>query len=201
SVHMAAFRLDRFQGKGRIGAEVGAMTEEGTLLGSRSTGGLALADHARTTWLKLDADVLVGRKLTLAVTAIGALTEPGSTSGSLFGTIGTITTTSFAVRLAGSGLIRPGDAFSLTLHQPLRVEQASATLVSGVGRDLETGDVIFGATGFSLTPSGREISLEAAYRLNFGPWTAEANLAYRLDADHVAGRRDLMGLLNFSRLF
>lgn len=201
SVQMTALRFDRFQGTARLGAEVGVMTEEGTLLGSYSTGGLTFTDRARTTWLKLDADIPVGRNLTLAVSLIGALTDPGSTSGSLFGAIGTITTTSFALRLAGGGLIKPGDAFSLTVHQPLRVEQASATLVSGVGRDLETGDVIFGATGYSLTPSGREISLEAAYRLRLGRWTAEANLAYRLDADHIKGRRDLLGLLNFSRLF
>ena len=98
-------------------------------------------------------------------------------------------------------MVKRGDAFSLTLNQPLRIERAPVTLVSGIGRDLETGAVIFGARGLSLTPSGREIGLEAAYRLGLGLWTAEANLAYRIDADHVAGRRDVAVLLNFGRLF
>ena len=201
SVQVAAVRLDRYRGRGRFGAEVGAMTEQGAILGSRGTGGLALTDRARTTWLKLGADQMIGRDLSLAFTVTGALTEPGSAAGSLFGSIGTIASSSFALRLAGQGMIKRGDAFSLTLHQPLRVERAPVTLVSGIGRDFETGQVIFGARRLSLTPSGREIGLEAAYRLGLGPWTAEANLAYRIDADHVAGRRDLAVLLSFNRLF
>ena len=201
SVRLAAVRLDRYRGRARLGAELGAMTERGAILGSRSTGGLALSERARTAWLKLDADRMIGRDWSLAFTATGALTEPGAAAASLFGSIGTIASSSFALRLAGQGMVRRGDAFSLTLNQPLRVERAAVTLVSGVGRDLETGQVIFGARGLSLAPSGREIGLEAAYRLGLGPWTAEANLAYRFDADHVAGRRDLALLLNFSHLF
>ena len=201
SVQVAAVRLDRYRGLARFGAEVGAMTEQGAILGSRSTGGLALTDRAQTTWLKLDADQMIGPDLSLAFTATVALTEARSVAGSLFGSIGTIASSSFALRLARQGLVKRGDAFSLTLNQPLRVERAPVTLVSGLGRDLETGAVIFGARGLSLTPSGREIGLEAAYRLGIGLWTAEANLAYRIDADHVAGRRDLAVLLNFGRLF
>jgi subtilisin family serine protease len=201
SVHLAAVRLDRYRGRGRLGAEMGAMSEQGAILGSRSAGGLALTQGAYTTWLKIDADQMIGRRLSLAFTATGALSQPGSVSGSLFGSIGTIASSSFALRLAGQGMIKHGDAFSLTLNQPLRVERAPVTLVSGIGREPDTGNVMFAAQGLSLTPSGREIGLEGAYRAAIGEWLAEANLAYRFDADHVAGRRELAVLFNVSRLF
>jgi hypothetical protein len=50
-------------------------------------------------------------------------------------------------------------------------------------------------------PSGREIGLEANYRLSLGSWKAAANLAYRFDAGHIAGEREAAALFTLSRRF
>lgn len=177
------------------------LAEDNAILGSRATGGLAITDQSRTGWITLEGEKNFGRRFFVTASATAALTDPGQMAGSLFQSFGSIVSTSFSVGLSGRDLMRKDDVLSLTLHQPLHVERAPVTLVSGVGRDLDTGAVIFGEDRLSLSPSGREFAIESAYRLMLGSWIAEANVAYRFDADHVAGRRDAVGLLWLSRGF
>ncbi|MEE8370951.1 MAG: S8 family peptidase [Sphingomonadales bacterium] len=200
-VTTSTLRVDYYGPTLRLGAEGGLLIEEGAILGSRSAGGLSLTDRSRTLWLSLDGGKALGGRFYTALKMSAAVTEPGSPGNSLFSSLGAIASSSFSFRFGGQHMFRQGDDLSFTVHQPLRVERANLKLNSGIGRDLETGDIIFGRSELSLTPSGREIGLEAAYRLALGDWIAEANLAFRFAADHVAGRRDAAVLLGLSRRF
>jgi hypothetical protein len=81
------------------------------------------------------------------------------------------------------------------------MESAPLTLISGVVLDDETGAAILGPNRTNLVPSGREIGLETTYRLDLSGWQAEANLAYRFDAGHIAGRQEAAALFTLSRRF
>ncbi len=200
-VYAAALRLDRHGASSRLALEIGTLAEDAAILGSRAAGGLGITDHSRTVWMALEGEKRIGGRLVLEASLTMALTDPGHIGDSLLRSLGTIASTSFSLGLAGRDLLLWGDAASITIHQPLHVERAPLTLVSGIGIDLDTGDVNFGETVLSLTPSGREIALESAYRVYVGGWRAEANFAYRFDADHVAGRRDAITMLWLSRPF
>lgn len=200
-VYAAALRLDRHGASSRLALEVGTLAEDAAILGSRAAGGLGITDHSRTVWTTLEAEKRFGRRLVLEASLTVALTDPGHIGDSLLRSLGTIASSGFSVGLSGRDLLLWGDAVSITVHQPLHVERAPLTLVSGTGLDLDTGNVNFIETVLSLTPSGREIALEGAYRAYVGGWRAEANVAYRFDADHVAGRRDAITMLWLSRPF
>ncbi len=83
----------------------------------------------------------------------------------------------------------PG-VFGLTLSQPLRVEDGALSVAVPVGVDAKTDETRFERRTAALTPSGREIGLEAAYRFHAGPAAAEIAARYAVDPGHVAGAPD-----------
>jgi len=56
-------------------------------------------------------------------------------------------------------------------------------------------------TQSSLTPSGREIDFETAYRFALADWDFTTSLAYSLEANHVRGQNAVTGVLWLSRRF
>ena len=52
----------------------------------------------------------------------------------------------------------------------------------------------------TFSPSGREIDFESGYRFALGDWTGAMNVAYSLDAGHVAGEKAVTGLLWLSTI-
>lgn len=83
-----------------------------------------------------------------------------------------------------------GGVFGLTLSQPLRVETGSITTRVPVSVD-EDNRLGYEIRSASLSPSGREVSLEAGWRVAVNERTA-ANIAARFTRDpgHVAGADD-----------
>ena len=88
----------------------------------------------------------------------------------------------------------------LTLHQPLRVESGDVTLATASSRN-EDGTILFDQSRHRLTPSGREMAIEASYRTALGSFTLDTSIAYRFDANHVAGNNALSAMLFLSRAF
>lgn len=175
--------------------EAGAMIEEGSLLGSSSAGGVALGAQAQTLWAGFHASWAT--KNTWAFSAKGkfSYTNARGANNSLIESIGGILSSSFAFQAQKSDLLRSDDRFTVSLHQPLRVERAEASLAVGGPVDSETGELTFNSTAVSLAPSGRELAFETAYSMSLGGWQLQANAAYRHDAGHYRGLGDtLLGL-------
>jgi hypothetical protein len=103
--------------------------------------------------------------------------------------------------VAGKNLFLRDDALAFVVGQPLRVEQAPVSLLTGTGRDRTTGDVIMTPTETSLAPSGRAIDLEAAYRFAIDDWNIATSLAYSFNANHVPGENAVTAVLWLSRRF
>ena len=81
------------------------------------------------------------------------------------------------------------------------MEEAQVALMTGGAVDRATGAVIMMPVQSSLTPSGREIDLETAYRFALADWDLTTSVAYAIDANHVRGQNAVTGVLWLSRRF
>ncbi|GAB4119392.1 MAG: hypothetical protein Kow00104_01830 [Rhodothalassiaceae bacterium] len=185
---------------GRIGAlafgvQAGVDEETGSLLGTKGSGGLALGEGARSSFLALDARLALGKDWQAFGRILNGFTDIRG-SASLFGEIGRIRSESFAVGLTGSNLLRQGDLFGISVLQPLRVTGGSAALEVPVSRDLESGLFSFETRRLTLSPSGREIDLEIGYGLSLDSATRiEASLIQQFEAGHIDNGGSITSIL------
>jgi len=193
-------RYETFTASATWALEAGLLHEDGSVLGSRSAGGLALAGGADTFWLGTSGTWFISDHLSASVSGTATMTRTSAHSGSLFDDVGTILGTSFTARLTAMDVMTDADQLSLTLHQPLRVESANARLTVGDRLDID-GNVLFKERQLSLTPSSRELALELAYRTQLGGWFLEANAGRRFNAGHVADVSDTLLLIGLSKSF
>jgi hypothetical protein len=114
---------------------------------------------------------------------------------------GPIAATGFALGLTGTDLFRDGDALTFTFAQPPRAMRASAMLMTGVARDWTASGIVMGEAHPSLLPSGREFDVRTGYRFAMGPWSAQANIAYAVDPDHLRGGNTMLTLFSLTRMF
>ncbi|MGH7554711.1 MAG: S8 family serine peptidase, partial [Longimicrobiales bacterium] len=199
--HAAAMRLDHRWARSRFDIELGALMETGGVLGTLAAGGLKLSDEAATGWASATAETALDERWSLKgslTIAAAGVQHPGS---SLISSIGPVYATNFSFGVAGKDLLARGDALALVIGQPLRVEQAPVSLLRGAGRDETTGAVTMAPEQLSLTPSGRELNLETAYRFALAEWDIATSVAYSFDANHVRGQNALTGVLWLSRRF
>jgi len=202
SVTSFAMRLDHYIGNQRLSTEIGASIEESSLFGGQSTGALQFGNGATTSWLTISGGRKLSQTITFESRATLAVTDPSSRNvQSLISDIGLITSSAFQIKASMANAIIKDDSFTLMVHQPLRVENASALLTSGQSLNADTGAVIFSNQRISLAPSGREIAIEAAYRASIIGWQVEANAAIRHDAGHFSGQQDTLFSFNISRYF
>jgi hypothetical protein len=200
SSRSAMLKLTHREGPVAFGFSVTGLFEDETVLGSYSSGGLGLGEGAQTYALGGSATVLLARHWTFKAAALAALTEANPAAGSLVAALGPVRSSSFGFGLVREKLFRANDMLSLTLAQPLRVEEARATLSTGAYDPVSLA-VRMTETSASLAPSGRELALEAGYSSMLGAWALDANLAYRRDEAHIAGRNGVSAMLFLSRRF
>jgi len=100
----------------------------------------------------------------------------------------------WALDAGRSDVIKPGDALLLRLSQPLRVEHGSLQLTLPVAYDYATLAVTESSRAFALTPRGREVAGELAWRSPLWSGSALVSLFYRRDPGHYADLPDDKGL-------
>ena len=194
-------RITRHFDGGLLSVGLGALLEEQAVLGSRSTAGFALADQTVTGRLALRAVLDLSDVWTLGAQATGGLSDVRAGQLSLFQGFNRFLSSQWAITLTGHDLFADGDRLGFNISQPLRVENARLTTDIATHFDLITDAPAFALRQVSLTPSGREVSLELGYHLKSGPWSLNANLIRRFDAGHRAGHNDLAVLLSASKKF
>ncbi|MGR3913074.1 MAG: hypothetical protein OD918_00865, partial [Gammaproteobacteria bacterium] len=88
-----------------------------------------------------------------------------------------------------------GDWLGLRLSQPLRAERGVAQLRIPSGRT-KYGEVLHSEHDVNLTPSGRNLQVEAAYRMPFAGGALSGGIGF----DHHAQHDRMRGLDGFLRL-
>ena len=189
-VQRIGLALDRRWGS--VDAALGGswLREDRTVLGARFHDSLGRggADSAfvdvRAGW-SLRPDVRLGASWR------GGYTSPRS-GGAIVG--GRLLSQAFAVDLEKLGVFAHGDRVALRITQPLRVESGGVKLNLPVGYDYATLSPAFATSTFALTPSGRELIGELAWRGTLWGGDAGASVFYRKDPGHIAGLPDDKGI-------
>ena len=206
-----ATRLDHFHDGRGLSLEVGLMQETGSFLGSRTSGVFDTDRESGTAWLRAAGTWRLAGGWHLFTEFTGSKSNQAPAGNSIFLAAGPVISSAFSLAVNRQNLWRQGDRFNVAIRQPYRVEKATVTLELATGRTGQGQTPGFETAGFdtlgfdtidiSLVPSGRELVFETAYARPMGNWLLETNLAYRHQADHVAGRREALFLLGLSKLF
>ena len=136
-----------------LGLRVGWLGERQTLLGSAPEG--AFGDLvANALFAGLEADTELGQWRIGGSAEIG--TVSAQTRGSLFEGFSPLATSAFALYVTRQNA--DGDAFRVSLAQPLRVEDGQVILAIPSGRT-RAGEVVRSAVTLDAEPGGRQVDL------------------------------------------
>ncbi len=140
-----------------LGFEAGWVSEPDSLLGSVGQGAFGRL-AASTAFFGLDTELRLGRW------SVGAQGEVGfvrpDAQGGIIETISPLRTSVFEAHAATA--FRDGSGLRLSLSQPLRVEQGSASLMAPTARTPQ-GEVHYSAFRADLAPATRQMDLAAAW--------------------------------------
>jgi hypothetical protein len=127
---------------------------------------------------------------------LGASWRGGYTTPRGGGTItgGRLLSQAFAVDLEKLGVFAATDRLGFRIAQPLRVESGGVRLNLPVDYDYATLSPTFAASTYALTPSGRELVGELAWRGELWGGDAAASVFYRKDPGHIASQPDDKGV-------
>lgn len=188
---MFAVRGQREFGAVRLTLGYDRLRESGTFLGSRGSALLGLRG-ATSDFAVAEADYSAGDGWVLGLSMRGGLTRLDR-QGGLTAAAETLKSAAFALRADKYDVLASGDALSLRLSQPLRIERGGLQLDVPTGYDYGTGRAEVERIEASLAPSGREVAVEAGYRALLGNGNVSANLFYRREPGHIAGNADDIG--------
>ncbi|RKS90808.1 S8 family peptidase [Sphingosinicella microcystinivorans] len=169
------------------------LDESGSILGAEGSTALGLT-RASSDFLGLDWAMDAGHGWRIAAQARGGLTHLDVASGGLISGANALRSLAFAFDVTKSGVAMRGDTVSVRIAQPLRVEGGALRADIPTSYDYETETAGYTRRTFTLAPSGREISVEAAWSLplaDFGH--LDTNLFWRRDPGHIAALDDDMG--------
>lgn len=191
--------LDRRFGDVELAAGLNWLGEDNSVLGARFHEAFGLAG-ADSIFAETDVAWRPAPAWRLGMSWREGLTRPRAAAMVDSGTA--LRSRAWAFDLSREGVLAAGDALALRLSQPLRVEGGALALRLPVGFDYANGAPVLGRVPVSLTPDGRELTGELAWR---GPWLggfAGASLFYRSDPGHYAAVPDDAGLaIRWSRGF
>lgn len=170
----------------RLGVQLGRLVEDGGLLETGGDGGFGLDGSATTDFVSAFGVV----PLTDSIDVFGSYTtgqsDAASLSTDLIAGFDGVRSESMGLGIAASDLIADRDRITLSLTQPLRVTEGTATVTAPQSRALDDGAVTFAQETVGLSPSGRETDAELTYRFNLGPSEQiDFSFVTRFEPDHV----------------
>ena len=182
--------LDRSFGKVEAALGLGWMDEERTVLGARFGEALGVGG-ADTFFLDGSAGWTFAPQWRLGASARYGVTDPRA-SGFVTGA-SRFDTSAWSADVVRYGVFGQSDSMALRLSQPLRVEGGGLSFALPVDYDYATESASFGTRTLSLSPTGREINGEIAWRGPLWGGNAAASLFYRNQPGHIASQDDDKG--------
>ncbi|MEH3159115.1 MAG: S8 family serine peptidase [Sphingomonas taxi] len=191
--------VDRRWGGLAVALTGSRLREADTLLGARFDGGLGAA-RADSWFVDGDARWTADSGWTLGGSWRHGWTQ-AALRGGMSGT-GRLATDAFAADIGKDGVFG-GDSLGLRIAQPLRVTHGGVAYRLPTNWDYATLAVTDWTTQrLNLAPGGRELDVEARYRVALGFGDLQTNLFWRRDPGHIAALpSDVGGALRWSRAF
>ncbi len=183
--------------------QLGTLFEEDRVLGSKGTGALAFGNGTSTVFMGLGGKLALDSDITIRANGYAGLTNPSlNAENSLIKNASEIITSSFNAAVEKIGSFMKGDILGFGLSQPLRVESGSMQFDIPVQLNSDYTSLVTRSFTQDLSAQGREIDVEVNYALPVGVNESIATGAlYRMDAGHVSGKTDIMGVMRWSKKF
>ena len=168
-----------------LSLQAGAVREADGFLGARAQGNFGEIS-ADTAFAGIGGDWAAMQNWRLLASAYLGHTKADAGDGMLRAA-DDIVSSAFSLGLARASLARRGDWLGLRLSQPLRAESGAAHLRIPAGRT-KYREVIHRAHKLELTPSGRNLQVEAEYRVPFAGGNLRAGVGFDRHANHDRAR-------------
>ena len=168
-----------------LSLQAGAVREADGFLGARAQGNFGEIS-ADTAFAGIGGDWAAMQNWRLLASAYLGHTKADTGDGMLRAA-DDIVSSAFSLGLARASLARRGDWLGLRLSQPLRAESGAAHLRIPAGRT-KYREVIHRQHKLELTPSGRNLQVEAEYRIPFAGGNLRAGLGFDRHANHDRAR-------------
>jgi hypothetical protein len=179
----------------------GLASEDGSVLASRSAGGLRLGDGARTTLGGITVAWRSGR-LEAYFEGSAARTIVDDPDNSLIRDVSHLWTSRYALGVLTREAFAPGDRIGIEVAQPLRVDSGAALIRTITGRDYVANRLVYDDIASPLSPSGREIDLSLGYAVSPGPLShLQVKVLHQFDAGHRSGASATTLFVDFAQRF
>lgn len=188
-------------GNATLKASLGAISEEGSLLGTVSRGAFGGESmKSDTTFGTLGGAFGLGNDISLTLTGSVGHTNFKQNDGIVSGGSNLITS-SFGAGLAKHNLFDDGDRASFAIAQPLRIEGGKVDLSVPTSRDV-AGNIGYTRMSLSPQPTGREVNLQASYGFDIMAGVkTNVGVMHRINANHVKGNHESIGMVSTSLNF
>lgn len=181
---------------------LGSLFEDNRVLGSQGTGAFQLGNGTMTVYSGLGTKLTLDDKTIFHAAGYAGYTSPNTATESLVTNISTIISSAFNASVERNGTFNKEDSFSLGVAQPLHVESGTMQFSLPYDRSYTSDSIYSNNFVQNLAGSGREMDFEANYALSLAADTSiTAGTLFRLDADQVAGKSDLLSLLRWKAKF
>ena len=184
--YMMMARLDHdLFSSAQLQIDIGLMEEQGSVLGSQSSGAILLGKGATTAFVNGRFDWSFSDRVALFTKVSYGRTAVKSTELSLVEAIDGLSSMSFSMGIVGQSLFQRGDRLSLAVSQPLRVIGGHANIAYVTSRNYTTDSLSFINNLVSLQPDSQEIDFELAYRMAdmFGA-QLDLNIIHQINPGH-----------------
>ncbi|WP_417457394.1 S8 family serine peptidase [Kordiimonas sp.] len=179
-----------------FGWQVRAIREDGTLLGSMASGLMQFDARTDSTFNTIRANARLGSGLRITADYTVGNTDVNGQLNALVGRVRDIRTNTFHISAIKDGIWGRDDQLAFGVSQPLRVSHAVVSLNTATGRDYETDTLLFERRNLRLSPTGREINLDLAYRAQLMPGSHfQVNALYQINSRHVVSAKPETGVL------
>jgi hypothetical protein len=182
--HGTLARVDYWRGPASIGASIGSVVENGSVLGTTWAGAIGAAPEAKTRLVGLSGRVILAPGVEASVeTEFGATKTSGgprwlSASNELITSAGAASVHwALAPAFLRDAFPHASGDLSFSISQPLRVESGAFSALLPTANEWGRQSLIFAPRDIPVAPSGREIDASVTYSV----WAAD-NLSARVSA-------------------
>ena len=175
-----------------FGVTYSTLRENNALLGSTygAESLINLGDRRKSQMIGGSATLDLGGRRAVTGAISTATTGGGAAPAGLIQSVSALRSMAWGASFIQGDAFRKGDSLSISVRQPLRVVSGSAAMVE-TGVDA-LGFPVTNLTQVSLAPNGRETDTALGYSAPASKWASfRGEVAYRSDADNIAGRNDI----------
>jgi hypothetical protein len=179
----------------KLGVQVSALSEQGSLFGGSSTGAMSV-NHSETLATGLLAGVKISPRLSLQMLYSQGYTWVEEGAKSLLGNFSGLRSDTYAIGLQSKSLLSEGDSIGLTVSRPLHLNSGSLAMTVPDSINVFTGDVSYETDVLDLDGVQRDTDLELGYHLPLAKNTGIASyMRYRHDPSGVYTENGRYGMM------